>query len=141
MPVVFLDAPGGTYWKTWRRYVERHLLAEGMISSSDMRLFKITDDLDEAVEEITGFYRRYHSSRYVGDRLVIRMSSPLPDAVIEELNEDFADIITRGRIRQGEALAQEAGEPELASLPRLILHFGRRSFGRLRMLIDRINEA
>src|SRR5690606_993247 len=65
VPVVFIDAPGGTYWQTWRAYVEDHLLKENLISPADMRLFKITDDLDVAIAEITGFYRRYHSSRYV----------------------------------------------------------------------------
>jgi len=36
-------------------------------------------------------------------------------------------------------LADEAGEPELAELPRLKLHFNRRNLGRLRQLIDAIN--
>ncbi|HYC22856.1 MAG TPA: TIGR00730 family Rossman fold protein [Candidatus Bathyarchaeia archaeon] len=140
MPVVFIDAPGGTYWKTWQSYVETHLLAEGLISPEDMRLFRVTDDLDEAVEEITSFYRRYHSSRYVGDRLVMRLSHPLDPAALAELNRDFSDLLSRGEIVQGQALEQEAGEPELVSLPRLIMHFDHRHFGRLRMLIDRINQ-
>ena len=29
MPIVFVDAPRGTYWKTWKRYVEDHLLRHG----------------------------------------------------------------------------------------------------------------
>jgi uncharacterized protein (TIGR00730 family) len=140
MPVVFIDAPGGTYWKTWQSYVETHLLAEGLISPEDMRLFLVTDDLDEAVDEITSFYRRYHSSRYVGDRLVIRLSSALNAGTLAELNRDFSDLLSRGEIVQGHALEQESGEPDLVSLPRLIMHFDRRQFGRLRMLIDRINQ-
>ena len=32
-------------------------------------------------------------------------------------------------------------EPELADLPRLILHFNRRDYGRLRQLIDCLNAA
>src|SRR5262249_52162363 len=136
----FIDAPGGTYWRTWRDYVEDHLLANGLISPDDMRLFRVTDDLDEAVAEITQFYRRYHSSRYVGDRLVVRLSSPLDRASLAALNHEFDDLLTRGEIVQGGALAQEAGEPDLLALPRLIMHFDRRQFGRLRMLIDRLNQ-
>jgi uncharacterized protein (TIGR00730 family) len=141
VPVVFVDAPGGAYWQTWLRYVEDHLLAEGLISPADMRLFKITEDLDEAMHEITHFYRRYHSSRYVGDRLVLRLTEALREATVEALNEEFGDLVVRGRMRQCGALPEEAGEPELEALPRLVFQFGRRHFGRLRMLIDEINAA
>jgi len=141
VPVVFVDAPGGTYWQTWREYVETHLLNEGLISPADMRLFKITDDVDEAIAEITRFYRRYHSSRYVGDRLVIRLGAPLSDERVAGLNEEFADLVESGRMEQTPALPAEAGEPEIAHLPRLVFAFGRRHFGRLRMLIDTLNDA
>ncbi len=73
-----IDAPGGTYWQHWRTYVKAELLHNGMIDEEDMNLFKLTDDIDEAVEEIVGFYRRYHSMRYVGPLLALRLSSPLP---------------------------------------------------------------
>jgi hypothetical protein len=141
VPVVFIDAPGGHYWRTWRDYVERHLLMEDLISPADMRLFKVTDDLDEAIAEITGFYRRYHSSRYVRNQLVIRLSEPLPPGRLESINEEFADIVIGDPIVQTSALPEEAGEPEIADLPRLVFTFGRRHFGRLRMLIDALNAA
>lgn len=140
VPVVFVDAPGGHYWKTWRDYVEDHLLKENLISPADMRFFKVTDDLDEAIAEITGFYRRYHSSRYVRDRLVIRVTEPLSDAKLVALNQEFADIVIGDPIVQTSALPEEAGEPEIAELPRLVFEFGRRHFGRLRMLIDAVNS-
>jgi uncharacterized protein (TIGR00730 family) len=142
-PAVFIDEPGGNYWKTWRDYVKKHLLDEGLISEQDMHLFKVTDDIDEAVSEITGFFHRYHSQRYVDDRLVIRMESPLAELVLEELNRDFAEILREdagGIVQQG-ALAAEADEEEIADLPRLVLPFARSDFGKLRMLIDRINAA
>ena len=139
VPIVFIDAPGGTYWRNWKQYVEDHLLAEGLVSPADMRLFKVTDDLDEAIAEITGFYRRYHSSRYVGDLLVIRMNTRLSAESVALLDAEYADIVVRGGIRASAALPEEAGEPAIAELPRLVLHFARRHFGRLRMLIDSIN--
>ena len=43
-------------------------------------------------------------------------------------------------IEQTGALPHEASEPELAELPRLVMHFNRRSQGRLRQLINRIND-
>lgn len=141
VPVVFVDAPGGRYWTTWRDYVVEHLLEKSLISPADMRLFKVTDDLDEAIAEITTFYRRYHSSRYVGAQLVLRLTEPLSDDRLHALNEEFADIVVDGRIVQTGALPAEAGEPEIAHLPRLAFEFDRRQFGRLRMLIDAVNAS
>jgi len=141
LPIVFLDAPRGTYWKTWKRYVEDHLLRRGLISAEDMGLFKVTDKIDEAVAEIRGFYRVYHSSRYVGDRFVIRLNAALSSEMVAALNRDFADILLDGVFEVGEALAGEEGEPELAHLPRLVFRFNRLRFGRLRAMIDRINQV
>jgi hypothetical protein len=139
MPIVFLDAPRGTYWKTWKRYVEEHLSRRGLISPEDMGLFTVTDDIDEAVDEIRTFYRVYHSSRYVGDRFVIRLNAPLEPTLLDELNRDFADILKDGVFEVGAALPEEEGEPEIAHLPRLVFRFNRLRFGRLRAMIDRIN--
>jgi len=141
MPIVFLDAPRGTYWKTWKRYVEEHPLRRGLISQEDMGLFTVTDNIDEAVDEIRTFYRVYHSSRYVGDRFVIRLNAPLSPALLAELNDEFQDILKDGVFEVGAALPEEEGEPEIAHLPRLVFRFNRLSFGRLRVMIDRINRS
>lgn len=141
MPVVFIDAPGGSYWQTWHRYVEEHLLGAGLISPSDLRLYRITDQVDEAVEEIVHFYRRYHSCRFVGEHLVIRMKEPLSPAAVRRLAEEFSDLVVHGEMEQRAALPEERDEPELADLPRLVFAFGKREYGRLRMLIDGLNEA
>jgi hypothetical protein len=140
MPIVFVDAPRGTYWKTWRRYVEEHLLRHGLISPEDMSLFKVTSSVDEAIAEITGFYRVYHSARTVGQNLVIRLNRALSPPLVAQLSRDFADIVVSGGIVQTGALDEEEGEPELAALPRLVLAFNRNGFGRLRQLIDRLNR-
>ena len=138
MPIVFVDAPRGTYWKTWKRYVEEHLLRQGLVSEEDMSLFKVTSSVDEAVEEITRFYRVYHSARTVGRRLVIRLNRAIPASLVETLSHEFGDILLAGPIIQTGALEEE-DEPELAELPRLVLSFNRTNFGRLRQLIDRLN--
>jgi hypothetical protein len=141
LPIVFLDEPRGTYWKTWKRYVEDHLLRPRLVSPEDMALFKVTDDIDEAIAEIRRFYRVYHSSRYVGDRLVVRLNAELPTAFLERLNAEFRDILQDGVFEVGQALPEEQGEPEIAHLPRLVFRFNRMRFGRLRQMIDVINDS
>jgi hypothetical protein len=142
LPIVFVDAPGGGYWREWEGFVRRQMLDRGMITPQDTALFRITDRVEEAVEEVAGFYRNYHSSRYVQDgRLVIRHLSPIPDGALARLNAEFADIVVDGQIERNGPHPDEANEPELADLPRLVLRFNRRDFGRLRRLIDALNTA
>jgi hypothetical protein len=111
-----------------------------MIDEEDMNLFKLTDDIDEAVEEIVGFYRRYHSMRYVGPLLALRLSSPLPPAALERLNDTYSSILTEGRIEQhpGPLIGED---DEFPDLPRLALAFNRRDAGTLRLLVNDINAA
>ena len=141
VPLVLLDRPRGTYWKTWQRYVEDHILRRDMIDKEDLALYKVTDNVEAAVDEITGFYRVYHSSRYVRDRLVIRLLHPLPATFVRALAEEFHDIIVDGVLEQRAAFPAERDDPELFHLPRLSCRFDRRHYGRLRVLIDRINTA
>lgn len=140
LPVIFVDSPGGTYWKAWRIYVEDELLARGLISPEDMNLFKVTDHVDAAVKEITHFYYNYHSLRFVRDKLVIRLNHKVQKKMLEQLNGAFQDIIVSGKIIQTEALPDEANEPKLLALPRITFYFNRRGFGRLRQMIDEINR-
>jgi uncharacterized protein (TIGR00730 family) len=139
-PIVMLDEPGGDYWRRWQQYVEDVLLERGMISPTDLALYRIAETPEEAVEEVLRFYRVYHSMRYVGGDLVLRIQRPLTEAVLECLRREFADIIEAGTIEQTSALPAEANETHLAALPRLRFRFDRRNLGRLRMLIDAINR-
>ncbi|MFQ5429718.1 MAG: LOG family protein [Phycisphaerae bacterium] len=139
VPIILIDAPGGTYWQHWRTYVKAELLHNNMISEEDMHLITVTDDVEEAVQEILQFYRRYDSSRYVKDKLVIRLNSPLPEGVLPQLQKDYSDIIESGTIEESAALPEENGEA--ADKPRLVLQFDRRSHGRLRQMINYINSV
>ncbi len=141
MPVVLLDQPGGDFWTGFDQFVRRQLLDRGMISPEDLSLYRLTDRLDDAVEEILGFYRVYHSMRYVRTNLVFRLQQPLSEKLLDEINNRFRDILIEGRFAGGEPLPEERDESDLAALPRLIFHFNRRSFGRLRQLIDCINAG
>jgi uncharacterized protein (TIGR00730 family) len=141
VPIVFLDAPRGTYWKTWLQYVNDHLLRRGLISEEDLSLFKTTTSVREAVEEITTFHRVYHSSRYVGRHWVIRLNHPVPQSLCEALAREFAALIAGGTIEQRDAFPEEhETEPELDHLPRLVFAARRTDFGLRRRLIDRLNR-
>ncbi len=96
----------------------------------------VTDDVQAAADHIVNFYRNYHSQRFVGDDLVIRMRESLAESHIDALNEEFADLIVQGRLELCEALK---GEHEHLDLPRIRFTYTRRDYGRLRMMIDRIN--
>ena len=141
MPIVLLDAPGGTYWHALQRFIVEQLMHGGMISEEDLSLYKITDSCETAVSEVLRFYTRYHSMRYVKNELVLRLNSPLPDARLTEINRQFADILSDGEFRQSEALSAERDEPALLDKPRLVFHFNRRNLGRLRQLIDLLNAS
>jgi uncharacterized protein (TIGR00730 family) len=140
-PLVLLDAPGGTYWKFWNQFIEEHLMRLGLISESDFSLFKVTDDIEEAVQEIVDFYKNFHSYRYVGDKLVIRLQDKLSDAAFTKLQSEFVDIVKSGEMHQCGPLKEESNEGELAELPRIAFRHGRNDFGRLRQFIDAINNA
>ncbi len=139
LPLVLLDHPGGSYWKDLGQFINKQLLGSGMISPADVNLYKITNSVDETIDEIIRFYSVYHSLRYVKDRLVFRLNRKLTDQQLAAIQEDFADILSGGKFQQRDALPEEEGEPDLAGLPRLVFRFDRRQLGRLRMLIDQIN--
>jgi len=140
-PVVLVDQPGGTYWDQWRAFIDTELKANGLISPADTSLFRVTHSVDEAVEEVLGFYRVYHSMRYVHKDLVVRLNRPIPDALLDQLNAEFKDIIWEGRIERVESDPHEANEPDIQHLPRLRFRFDRHGHSRFRQMIDLINRS
>jgi hypothetical protein len=141
IPVVLLEAPGGTYWDAWLDFLRGHLMRFGFLSEDDMTFFNRCDTPEQAVAEIVHFYSNYQSSRWVGERLVIRLARALGAEALMQLNGEFADLLRVGRIEQTGALPQEANEPEIWNLPRLVLVPYRRDFARFRQLIDALNES
>jgi uncharacterized protein (TIGR00730 family) len=139
-PTVLLDVPGGTYWHSWRRFVEDELASNGYISPDDLRLFRVTDDVDEAVAYIDRFWRNYRSLRWVGDRLVIRLEHAPTDEELEALNRDFADVVLAGRIERSEPLSAEVSGRDALDLERIVLRFDIRRSTRLRDLIDALDS-
>lgn len=139
IPVVLLEQPGGEYWRTWLRFLADHLQKFGFVSPDDFKFFKLMPDVDHAISEIQTFYRVYHSFRWVGEQMVIRLTKRLPTNAVAELNKQFSDLVRKGEIVQGSALRQEKNEPNIWEMPRLVLRPHRRNFGRFRQLIDAIN--
>lgn len=140
-PIVLVDVPGGTYWKNWEKYILENLHKAELISPSDLHLFFVTEDVDAAVREITKFYRVYHSCRYVGKDLVLRLKRDISDAALGKLNKEFKDILVKGEIRRTPPLPEEVEDNDQLDWFRLLVPFNQRDYGRLRLLIDRINTS
>ena len=139
MPVVLIDEPAGTYWSRWQQFIHEELFKAELISPEDMSLYKVTTDLDEAVAEIMDFYSVYNSMRYVRGRLVIRLHAAPDDELIERLNDEFGDLLAKGRIERVETHAHESDDAHLRNLPRIGFSFDRRQVGRLRQMVDLLN--
>ncbi len=138
-PVVMLDLPGGTYWRSWSDFLDKQVEPRGLISPEDRHLFLVTDDVDEATAELLGFYRNFHSCRWVGDLLVLRLVRPPDRAELAALNGSFADIIAHGRMRVTKPLPPERADHDQLHLARLAFRFDKVHYGRLRQLINALN--
>ncbi len=139
-PIVLLDVPGGTYWTGWLEFVQAELEERGYISGEDLKLVLVTDDVETAVDELTGFYANYHSMRFVEGNLVLRMHHEPDAGQLEALNAAFADIVVKGSIETIGATKVEADDKDFPELDRISFRFDRRSWARLRELIDALNR-
>jgi len=140
-PIVLLDPPGGTYWPRWKEFVELELRDEGLISPDDLSLVKVTDSIDDAVEEVCRFYRTYHSIRFVGPRLVLRLHREIGDAELAALNERFGHILEKGEIERIDVTDAELRDDDHVELHRIAMHFDRRNWGVVRQMLDALNDA
>jgi hypothetical protein len=140
MPLVLVDKPGGTYWKTWDINIREQLLRAQLISPADLNLYQITDSADEAVKIVARFYRNFHSTRFVKDLLVIRLKNVPNNSALAAMNEDFSDIVVAEKIQTIKPTPEEIEHDEHLELKRIAFAFNRRDYGRLRQLIDVLNE-
>jgi uncharacterized protein (TIGR00730 family) len=138
-PIVCLQAPGCDYWDEWYAFVTRQLLVRNLINPEDLSLFKITTSVDDAIDEINTFYRRFHSIRYVGRLLAMRLKTSISPEQVAGLHETFGDLLSEGTFELRGPLPEELDEPDLRDSPRLVFTSNRRSASRLRQLIDHLN--
>jgi hypothetical protein len=138
--VILLDVPGGTYWTSWAAFVEGELERAGLISADDHELYLVTDNVQDGVEEIVRFWRSYHSVRWVGDLLVLRLRHEPTDQEVAELDGAFRDLLVGGHIERRGPLPAEVSDQDELDRPRLVMQYDPRQAGRLRALIDAANE-
>jgi uncharacterized protein (TIGR00730 family) len=138
-PVVLLEPEGGTYWTNWLVFVEEELVARRLIKEQDLSLATICYTVDDAIEEITSFYCTFHSARYVGRRLVLRLQHEIDDSLLASLNAEFGDIIVSGTIERTAASPSEIDDEDVVNLPRICFQFDKAGYARLRGLIDHLN--
>ena len=139
-PIIMLDEPGGTYWDGFNEFVHQELVARDYVSADDVHLYTCTDDVKEAVDEIETFYRMYHSQRMVGRNLVLRLNEDPEEEVLKGLSEEFTDIL-HAPVKKVTATDQEIRDQDVPDLPRVSVAFDRQHTGRLRQLINRLNES
>ena len=140
-PVVLVDVPGTPYWRGWERFLDEDVAPRGLISPDDRALYRITEDTGETTTELLGFYRNYQSCRWVGDLLVLRMLVAPDREELAGLNRRFGDIVDHGVLRLTDPLPPERTGNDHLELPRVALRFDRVHYGRLRLLIDALNEC
>ena len=139
-PVVLLDAPRGTYWEGFVEFVKRDLVGRGYVSAEDLDLFTVTDDIERAADEISRFYVNYDSMRFVGHNLVLRLEHAPDDDTLHAMSDTFSDILADGAIERIEPFPAEVNDDDALDKERIALHFDRASYGRLRQLIDVLNQ-
>lgn len=140
VPIVFLEVPGQPFWTPLMKVLEPLLLDHGLISESDISLYTITDNIDDAVKEITTFYANYNSIRFVDNTLYIRVQRAVPDDQFLEIASRFASLAVDGVILQTSATPEELKENDMPDLPRISLKYAAKGFADLRGLIDALNK-
>jgi uncharacterized protein (TIGR00730 family) len=139
-PIVLLEEPGSTFWHAWLDFIDKQLIARNLISRDDLNLVCHAETIEEAVEELTGFYRNYQSQRWLEGMLVLRLLRLPPNEEIERLKTAFADITGPRGMKTVEPHAHEVEDADQVHLARLAIDFNQRSAGRLRRLIDELNR-
>jgi uncharacterized protein (TIGR00730 family) len=139
-PIVLLEAEGTGYWDHVVRFMREVQLGGAMIAESDLSLFLYTNDVVEACYHVRHFYSNYHSQRYAGEKLILRLRQAPTDQELKTLNDDFADIVVEGRIDKVGPAPAEVKDDDALDYDRIAFVFDQRHFGRLRQLVDRLND-
>jgi len=138
LPVIMLEAPGDDFWGPFMNSWIRRLVKDGLINSEDNHLLYHTDNIEAAVNHIRDFYLNYHSFRYVGKCILLRMLKPLSDDALKRLNAEFSDVLSEGRISQVFQWPK-SDDDCYDHLPRLRMHLDRSRMSVLPQIIRRMN--
>ena len=140
VPIVLVDLPGDPFWESVEDFVYSQLLPRRLVSPDDVKLFTVCPTIEEAVAEINGFYATYHSIRYVGNRLVVRLQREISDNKLAILNTEYSGLLREGTFERTGPLEPELADNDHLDLPRITFAFKRNDYGRLRTLIDFLNS-
>ncbi len=138
IPVVMLEAPGDDFWGPFLKSWVRRLIDNGLISHEDTQLIYHTDDVHKAVQHIEKYYTNYHSFRYVGKYVLLRINNPISDMALERLNAEFSDVLHQSKIEQVFAWP-ENDDACYAHYPRLRMKLKHHRMNVLPLLIQRMN--
>ena len=98
-PVVLIDPPGSDYWQKVLDCLRQTMARRGYIFEGDLKLARHFQDPEKAADEILGFYRNYHSSRYMKDHYLIRLRQRLSKKQLKDINKQFKDMLSGGTFR------------------------------------------
>ena len=121
-------------------FLKSQLVKKGFIKKEDLSLFQIVRTVDAAVKYIEDFYKVYHSIRYVSGLAVLRLTREISAKTLKLINKKFKDILTSGEIKFASPTEKEIQEGEFLNLPRLVMNFNMRDYGRLCEMIHVINK-
>lgn len=134
IPLVMLAPRSDRFWPSWLDDMQTELVSRGLIGIDDTALLKQANTAVEAMDQISLFYRVFHTCQFQEDQLELLLHAPLPAEEVSALNHDFDDLVDEGGINQGESCDSHG-----ILRPCLRLHLDRRRIGLLYRLIDRLN--
>lgn len=138
VPVVLLEAPGDDYWGPFVNSWMRRLVDDHLIGPNDHNFLYHTDSAESAVRHITSFYSNYHSFRYVGEWVLLRINCALSGGDLQRLNAEFSDVLKEGEIEQV-LHWPKSDDPGLDHLPRLRMRLDCSRMNVLPEIIRRMN--
>ncbi|CAB4892566.1 unannotated protein [freshwater metagenome] len=141
VPIVLLDLPGDRFWHSIDDLIRNQLLVRGLVSQEDLALYRVCDSISDATSEIQNFYRNYHSIRYIGKHLIMRLNNEITASMIQVLNERFSHLCRSGEFEVVQPHSAEKSENDHVDKYRLRFDPNRSDAGGLRDLINFLNQG
>ena len=139
VPIVLLDLPGDRFWHSIDDLIREQLLVRGLVSPEDLALYRVCDSITEATSEIQSFYRNYHSIRYIGKHLIMRLNEEPSAQILDDLHVKFGHLCRSGGFEIVQPHSAEKAENDHVDKFRLRFDPNRSDAGGLRELINFLN--
>jgi uncharacterized protein (TIGR00730 family) len=140
VPIVLLDLPGDRFWHSIDDLIRNQLLVRGLVAPEDLALYRVCDSISDATSEIQDFYRNYHSIRYIGKHLIMRLNDEPSAQLVDSLNSKFGHLCRSGGFEIVHPHAAERAENDFIDKHRLRFDPNRSDAGGLRELINFLNQ-